>query len=103
MIPMSGNLIQITLCHKRRPRADITPFFILQVLDPALQLHDHFGSLRHKKRKSLADHVHCRKQFHLASKPVMVAALCVLQLFQMCRKLFFFIERCSINTLQTRF
>ena len=47
MIPMTGNLVQITLRHQRRLGADITPLIVLQILDPALQSLDDLHTLRH--------------------------------------------------------
>ena len=87
MIPMAGNPIQITLCHQRGLRAHIAPLIILQILDPALERLHHLRALRHQKRQPLPDHIHRRKQFHLASKLVVVALLDILEVRQILLKL----------------
>ena len=101
MIPMTGDFIQIRLRHKRRPGAHIAPFLILQILNPALQLQDHPGSLGRKQRQPLPDHIHCGKEIHLPAQPVVIPALRILHLLQMLRQILLFIISGSIDTLQS--
>ena len=67
MIPVSGNLIQVSFRHQRCSGADIAPFIVLQILNPSLEFHDHFGSLRCEKGKSLTDDINGGKESHLAA------------------------------------
>ena len=78
MIPVSGKLVKVALCHKRRLSPYIPPFVILKVLDPTLHGLDHLCTLRHKERKPLSNHIHGSKQLHLAPQLIVVAKLDVL-------------------------
>ena len=57
MIPVSRDLVEVSLCHQRCTCSDIAPLIILKILYPALKLHDHLGSLWCKKRKSLTNDI----------------------------------------------
>ena len=61
MIPVTGNPIEIALCHQWSLGADIAPLVILQVLNPSLQCLDDFCTLRQKQRETLSYHIHSGK------------------------------------------
>ena len=79
VIPVPGDLIEITLGHQRRLGADIAPLIIFQILYPSLQLFEDDHTLWHQKRQPLADHIHGGKQFHLTAQLVVIPLLCLFQ------------------------
>ena len=103
MIPMSRYLIQIALCHHRSSGAYIPPFLIFQILDPSLQLHDHFCTVRKKQRQPLSHHIYGRKQLHLTPQPVMVTFLNILQMHQISFQFFLLIKCGTVNPLKLCF
>ena len=102
VIPVAGHFIQVALRHQRRLRSHIAPLFVLQILDPALQLHHHLRASWQKQRQSLPDHIHCSEKLHLTPQLVVIPALDVLQMFQMRLQLLFFLKYRAIDTLQLR-
>ena len=93
MIPVSGDLVKITLCHKRSFCSYISTLCLL-ILDPALKLLHHDHTVWHDKRKSLSDHIYSCEDLHLTTKLVMVTSLCLFHLLQMLFQLIL----CSIGS-----
>ncbi len=102
VVPMTGNFIQIRFCHQRRLGADISPFIVFQVFNPALHGLNHLSPPRHKQRESLSDDIHCRKQFHLSAQLIMISLLNIFKMFQICMKFVLCGKSCSINSLELR-
>ena len=100
MIPVTGNLIKITLCHKRCLGPHIAPFIVLQILDPSLHGLYHLGSLWHQERKALSDHIYGCEKLHLAPQLIVVTLFDILQTFQIIRKLLLLIEGSSVDSLK---
>ena len=99
VIPVSGNLVQITLGHQRCFGSDVSAFCFL-ILDPALKLLHHNHTVRHNQRKTLANNIYGCEKLHFTSKLVVVALLGFFHLIQM---FFQFILGCigsSVNTGQ---
>ena len=88
MIPVVGDLVQGGLGHQRCTGTHVAPLVILQVLDPALQLLDHLGSLGQEQGQPLADHIYGGEQTHLTPQAVVVSVLDICQeretLLQVC-------------------
>ena len=100
MIPVPGNLIKITLCHKRGLSSHIAPLIILQILNPSLHGLHHLSTLRHQKRKPLTDHIYCCEKLHLTSQLIVITLFDILQIIQIVGKLLFLVEGGSINSLK---
>ena len=99
MIPVSGDLVKIALCHKRSLCSYIATFCLL-ILDPSLQLLHHDHTVWHDKRKSLTDYINCCKDLHLTAKFVMVTSLSLFHLLQMLFQLIFCCICSSVDTCQ---
>ena len=99
MIPVSGNLVQITLCHKRCLCSYITTFCLF-IFDPSLQFLHHDNTVWHDQRKALSDNIYSCKDFHLTAKFVMVTFLGFFHLLQMFFQFIFCSICCSVNTSQ---
>ena len=100
MIPVSGNLIQVTLCHQRSLGTHIAPLIVFQIFNPSLHGLDNLCALRHQERQALSDHVNRGKKLHLTTKLVVVTVLYVLPVCQILLKFFLLIKCGTINTLQ---
>ena len=97
MIPVSGDLVKVALCHQRSFCSYVSTFCLL-VLDPALKLLHHDHTVWHDKRKSLSDYVYRCKDLHLTAKFVMIASLSLFHLLQM---LFQLILCCICSSVDT--
>ena len=89
MLPVAGDLVQVFLGHQRSFGADVTPFVVFQILDPALEGLHNLGAFGQHERKALADDVHGGEKLHLAAQLVVVAVLDILQISQMLFEVFF--------------
>ena len=102
MIPVTRNLVEIALCHKRCLGADVAPLIILKVLYPTLQsLHD-FGTLWHEQRQALTNDIDCCEKFHLTTDLVMVDILDMLKVCKICLQILFCKERRTVDTRERR-
>ena len=97
MIPVSGDLVKITLCHKRSFCSYVSTLCLL-ILDPSLQLLHHDNTVWHDKRKSLSDYIYSCKNLHLTAKFVVVTSLSLFHLLQMLFQFILCCICCSINT-----
>ena len=91
MIPMSGNLIEIALGHKRGFCQHIAAALFF-VLDKALQRLQNFGAFRHEKRKSLAYKLVGHENAELTPYLVVIALFCLLEFFEILGHFRFFLE-----------
>ncbi|MPM52842.1 hypothetical protein SDC9_99606 [bioreactor metagenome] len=78
VIPVAGDLIQLTLGHKRRLGEHIAALLLL-VLNKPLQQLDHARALRQQDRQALADNIHGGEELQLAAELIVVP---LLRLFQ---------------------
>ena len=99
MVPVSGNLVQITLRHQRGLGTHITPLVILQILNPSLEGLDNLCSLGHQQGKALTDNINSGKQFHLTSQLIVVAVLDILPVSKVLFQLFLLIKSSTVNSL----
>ena len=97
MIPVSGDLVEIALCHKRSFCSYISTLCLL-ILDPALKLLHYDHTVWHDKRKSLSDHIYSCEDLHLTAKLVMITSLCFFHLLQMLFQLILCSIGCSVDT-----
>ena len=100
VIPVVGDLVECGLSHEWSPCTYITPFVLLEILDPALHLLDDLCALRHEERKSLADNVYSREDIHLTSELVVVAVLDVCEICEILFEIFFLRESCTVDTCE---
>ena len=100
MIPVSGNLIEIALCHERSLGTHIAPLIVLQILNPSLHGLDNLCSLGHQQRKSLSDNIHSSEELHLTPQLVVVTILNVFPVCQILFQLFLLVKGSSVDTLQ---
>ena len=99
MIPVSGDLVEIALCHQRSLGSYIATFCLL-IFNPSLQFLHHDNTVWHDKRKSLTDHIYSCEDLHLTTKFVVVTFLCFFHLLQMFFELVFCCISCSVDTCQ---
>ena len=97
MIPVSGDLVKIALCHKRSFCSYVSTLCLL-ILDPALKLLHHDHTVWHDKRKSLSDHIYSCEDLHLTAKLVMITSLCFFHLLQMLFQLILCSIGCYVDT-----
>ncbi len=102
VIPVARHFIQVALRHQRCLRPHVAPLLVLQILDPALQLHHHLRTSGQKKRQSLSDHIHSGEELHLPPQLIVIAAFDVFQVLQMRFQFLLLLECRTIDTLQLR-
>ena len=99
MIPVTGNLVQVALCHERglcqQPAAAL-----LLVLDEALQKLNDACALRQQDRQSLTDNVACGEKLQLTAELVVVALLGFLHHGEVLFQQALLRERDAVETLQ---
>ena len=71
VIPVTGDLVKLTLRHQRRLGQQIAALFFL-ILDPSLEPLDDAGALGHQNRQTLSDLVHGSEQLQLAADLVVI-------------------------------
>ena len=99
VIPVTGDFIQLALCHKRRLGEQIAAL-LLFVLDEALQQLDHARAFRQQDRQTLTDDIHGGKEFQLAAQLVVVALFCFFQRGDVCFEVGFLFKRRAVDALE---
>ena len=99
MIPVTGQLVQLTLSHVWRFCEQPAAFCFL-VLDKALQYLNDLGALREQYRQSLPYYIDRCKILKLSAYLIVVALLCKLNLFEVFLKLGRLREGCAVYTLE---
>ena len=99
MIPVTGDLVQLTLGQERRLGQQIAPLF-LRVFNPALEQLDDAGALGQQDRQALADIIDRGEILELAAKLVMVALERFFLLLQVLFHFILVIESGTVNALQ---
>ena len=99
MIPVTGDLVKITLSHQRSFCSYISTFCLL-IFDPSLQFLHHDNTVRHDQRKSLSDYIYSCKDFHLTAKFVVITFLGFFHLLQMFFEFIFGSISCTVDTCQ---
>ena len=99
MIPVTGDLVQLTLGHQGRLGQQIATL-LLGVLHPALQQLDNAGTLGQQDGQTLTDAVHGGEIFQLASQLIVVALHGLLPLLQIGIQLVLAGEGHAVDTLQ---
>ena len=99
MIPVAGDLVQLTFCHKRCLGQQIA-VLLLHIFYPALQQLNHSCALGHQDRQTLADIIYRCKVFQLTTKLVMIALSRLFSLCQELIQLFLALECDTVDTLE---
>ena len=99
MIPVTGNLIELSLCHQRC-FGQKAALFLLHILYPSLEQLDDPCSFREENRQSLSDHVHRGKEAEIPPKLVMIALERLLLHRQILVQFLLGRERNAVNPLQ---
>ena len=97
MIPVTRDLVKLTLCHERRLGKEVASLLFF-VLDPSLEKLDHARTLGKKDRKTLTDGVNGGEVFKLAADLVVVALSCFLDCGEV---LFELVLLCKGSTVDT--
>ena len=99
VIPVAGDLIQLTLGHQRRFGQQIAGL-LLGVLHPALQQLNHAGALGQQDGQALTDAVHRGEILQLTAQLVVVTLHGLLAGLQVLIQLLFLGEGHAVNTLE---
>ena len=82
VVPVVRDFVQGGLGHQRSTGTNVAPLVILQILNPALQLLNHFGTVRHEQRQALTHYIHRSEQVHLTAQTVVISVLDICQVLQ---------------------
>ena len=99
MIPVSGDLVEVALCHQRSFCSYVATFCLL-IFDPSLQFLHHDNTVWHDQWKSLSDYIYSCKNFHLTAKFIVVTFFSFFHLLQMFFQFIFGCIGCSVDTCQ---
>ena len=97
MIPVTGNLIKVALCHKGS-LGKLPTSLLLLVLNKTLKQLNYSCTLGKKDGKTLTDKLACGKELKLTAELVVVTLLCFLYLLEVCVKLLLLGEGCTVDT-----
>ena len=99
VIPVTGDTVQITLCHQRGFGQQIAAFLLL-IFNPTLQNLNGACTLRQHNRQSLSNIINRREVFQLSAELIVVALFRFFNRCKVCIQFILLRESRTVDTLE---